>query len=97
MPELDFWVQNLGLSISGAGVSDKILFTYSMLDENDWAKEAWFELNCERREYEVRKYWPKVETSRVDALVEALNERRDLGPMLRGMRDVFSEWFVENR
>lgn len=97
IPELDFWVQNLGLNIQGAGVSDRIKFSFTLVDERDWDREAWFELNCEKRDYEVRKYWPKVEKARIEAIVETLNEKRELAGMLRCMRDLFVEYFKENR
>lgn len=84
---------NLGLRIEGAGVSDKIKFSYALVDEDEWAREAWFELDCSRREYEVRKFWPKVEGDRVQGLVDGLNEKRELGGILRGMRELFVEYF----
>lgn len=97
IPELDFWVQNLGLKIEGAGVSDRIKFSFSLVDDRDWDQEAWFELDCEKRDYEVRKFWPKVERTRIDAVVEVLNEKRELASMLRGMRELFVEYFKENK
>lgn len=90
-------MQTLGLRISGAGMDDRILFTFNMLDEGDFKREAWFELSTEKRDYEIRKFSPKVERARADALVDALNESRALGPLMKGMRELFVEWFAENK
>ena len=87
-PELDFWETYLGLRIEGAGQVDRLKFVFSNLNERDWEKEAWFELDTERREYRVVGCWPKVEEGAVEACVERLNESRDLGIFLRGMREV---------
>ena len=91
-PELDFWETYLGLRIEGAGQVDRLKFVFSNLDERDWEKEAWFELDTERREYRVVDWVvdcrPKVEEGAVEACVERLNESRDLGAFLRGMREV---------
>ena len=89
VPELDFWETYLGLRIEGAGQVDRLKFVFSNLDERDWEKEAWFELDTERREYRVVGCRPKVEDGEVEACVERLNESRHLGAFLRGMREIF--------
>ena len=88
-PELDFWETYLALKIEGAGQVDRLKFVFSNLDERDWEKEAWFELDMERRDYRVVGCWPTVEEGAVEACVERLNESRDLGAFLRGMREIF--------
>ena len=88
-PELDFWETYMGLRIEGAGQVDRLKFVFSNLDERDWEKEAWFELDTERREYRVAGCRPKVEEGAVEGCVDRLNESRDLGVFLRGMREVF--------
>ena len=90
-PELAFWEEYLGLRIEGAGQVDRLRFVFSALDERNWDREAWFELNTEEREYKVEGLRPKVEAGKVEACVDKLNENRDLGGFLRGMRDVFVE------
>ena len=89
IPELDFWETYLGLRIEGAGQVDRLKFVFSHVDERDWEREAWFELDTERREYKVVSCRPKVEEGDVEACVDRLNETRDLGQFLRGMREVF--------
>ena len=89
VPELDFWETYLGLRIEGAGKVDRLKFIFSNLDERDWEREAWFELDTERREYRVTHCRPKVEEGAVDTCLERLNESRDLGEFLRGMRELF--------
>ena len=90
-PELDFWVEYLGLRIEGAGMADRLKFVFTQIDDRDWEREAWFELCTERREYEVLHWAPKVEKERVDEVVERLNEGRDLGIFLKRMRELFVE------
>ena len=87
-PELDFWETYLGLRIEGAGQVDRLKFVYCNLDERDWEKEAWFELDTEKRDYRVVGCRPKVEEGAVEACVERLNGSRDLGVFLRGMREI---------
>lgn len=91
VPELDFWQQNLGLRIEGAGKDDRLKFVFTQLDEMDYEKEAYFELNTASRDYAIRTCKPKLETERTDKLIEALNEKRELGPLVKGMRELFVE------
>ncbi|KZF25520.1 hypothetical protein L228DRAFT_258932 [Xylona heveae TC161] len=91
VPELDFWQDYLGLRIEGAGVSDHIKFVYTHIDEKDWEREAWFELVMDKREYEIGHCKPKIDKERADAIVEKLNETRDLRILLKGMRVAFIE------
>ncbi|MCJ1475343.1 kinetochore-associated Ndc80 complex subunit spc25 [Lambiella insularis] len=90
-PELDFWQDYLCFRIEGAGVVDRLKFVFTHVDEREWEKEAWFELSTEKRDYEVLGMRPKVEREKVDACVERLNESRDLGLFLKGMRKLFVE------
>ena len=88
-PELEFWQTYLGLRIEGAGQVDRLKFVFSNLDERDWEREAWFELDTEKKDYKVPICRPKVEEGEVEVCVEKLNESRDLGAFLREMREVF--------
>ena len=91
LPELDFWESYLGLRIEGAGKVDRLHFVFVNIDERDWSREAWFELDTEKREYAVVDNRPKMDGSEIDECVEALNASRDLGVFLRRMRKVFKE------
>lgn len=91
IPELDFWTSNLGLRIEGAGMTDRLKFVFTHVDERDWEREAWFELCTERRDYEIGGCSPKLERERVDRVLDRLNEKRELGAMLKGMRELFVE------
>ena len=91
VPELDFWTSNLGLRIEGAGKNDRLKFVFTHIDERDWSREAWFELNTERRDYEILACRPKLEQERVERVVERLNETRELAVLLKGMRELFTE------
>lgn len=89
IPELDFWETYLGLRIEGAGRVDRLKFVFSNLEERNWEREGWFELNTERRDYSVTTCRPQLEDGDVETCLERLNESRDLGAFLRGMRELF--------
>jgi kinetochore protein Spc25, fungi type len=91
VPELDFWVSNLGLKIEGAGQDDRLKFVYTCVDERDWETEAWFELVTSERDYDVRHCRPKLEREKVEKVLERLNETRELVVLLKGMRELFVE------
>ncbi|KAI9804050.1 MAG: kinetochore-associated Ndc80 complex subunit spc25 [Piccolia ochrophora] len=91
VPELDFWQDYLCLHIEGAGMADRLKFVYTHVDERDWDKEAWFELGMTKRDYEVLHCRPKLASADVDAVLDKLNESRDLGVLLKGMRRLFVE------
>jgi kinetochore protein Spc25 len=91
VPELDFWQQHLGLLIEGAGKQDRLKFIFTQIDEMDYEREAYFELNTASRDYDIRTCRPKLEKERTDKLIEAVNEKRDLGPLVKGMRELFVE------
>ncbi|KXH64186.1 chromosome segregation protein [Colletotrichum salicis] len=91
VPELEFWQQNLGLRIEGAGKDDRLKFIYTYVDDQDWEREAWFELNTASRDYDVRHCRPKLERERVERVLDQLNETRELAVLLKGMRELFVE------
>ncbi|EXF74086.1 chromosome segregation protein [Colletotrichum fioriniae PJ7] len=91
VPELEFWQQNLGLRIEGAGKDDRLKFVYTYVDDQDWEREAWFELNTASRDYDVRHCRPKLERERVERVLDQLNETRELAVLLKGMRELFVE------
>ena len=91
LPELDFWESHLGMRIEGAGQVDRLRFVFCNLDEKDWARESWFELDTERRDYAVVDCRPKIEGMQIEECVEVLNSSRDLGQFLRRMRLVFKD------
>ena len=90
-PELDFWESYLGLRIEGLGKDDRLKFVYTNVDEREWDREAWFELDTSERDYKVLEIRPKAEREEVDRVVERLNETRDLAGFLKGMRELFVE------
>lgn len=91
LPELDFWVDNLGLKIEGAGKNDHLKFVYTCVDERDWSREAWFELVTEARDYDVRSCRPRLDREKVERVLERVNETRELAVLLKGMRELFVE------
>jgi kinetochore protein Spc25 len=91
IPELDFWTSNLSMTIEGAGQNDRLKFIFTHIDDRDWTREAWFELDTSRREYEIPYCKPKLEVEKIERVVEKLNETRDLRLLLKGMRELFVE------
>ena len=91
LPELDFWVDNLGLKIEGAGQNDHLKFVYTCVDERDWSREAWFELVTEARDYDVKSCRPRLEREKVERVLDKVNETRELAVLLKGMRELFVE------
>lgn len=91
IPELDFWTTNLCMEIDGAGKNDRLKFIFTHVDDKDWTKEAWFELDTTQREYTITYCKPKLEQEKIDRVVENINEGRDLVFLLKGMRELFVE------
>lgn len=90
-PELDFWQDYLCLRIEGAGESDRLRFVFTHVDEREWEREAWFELDMGSREYKVPTVRPKIDGEEIDRVLERLNDSRDLSVFLKGMRGLFVE------
>ena len=88
-PELHIWEENLGLKIEGGGSEDRLKFVFTLIDEKDWNREFWFEMSLDKRDYEVLACLPRLEKDEIDGLLFKLNESRELGPFLKGMRDLF--------
>lgn len=90
IPELRFWEHCLGLRIegSGFGVQDQLRFVFSCVEDRDTGKEAWFELHMGGKEYRVVASQPKLEKESLAAVVERVNEARELGPFLKSMRGI---------
>lgn len=79
----------LCLRIEGAGRDDRLKFVFDHLDEWSWEREAWFEVDTERRDYRVVTVRPKLDGEEVERRVERWNENRDLSMFLKGMRGLF--------
>jgi kinetochore protein Spc25 len=91
VPELDFWQDYLCLRIEGAGQFYRLIFVYTHIDERNWEREGRFELDMDKREYEVFHCRPKLPSDRVEKVLDKLNESRDLGVFLKEMRELFVE------
>lgn len=93
VPELNFWTEYLCLRIEGAGRIDRLKFVFTHVDERDWQKEAWFELDTERKDYAVATIRPKLDAEDVEKCLARLNDNRDLAMFLGGMRELFVKTF----
>ena len=99
-PELMFWETYLGLRIEGSGNEDvvKICFVFEPGMGGDVRsaeeREGILELKVpERSGYEVVYTKPRLEEGNIRKVVEKLNESRDVGAFLKGMRGLFAESF----
>lgn len=88
-PELDFWQSYLGMRIEGVGIADRLKFVFTCVDERNWEREAWFDLDMGGSDYQVVNVKPRVEAEGVEGCLERLNESRDFGQFLKGMRGLF--------
>lgn len=89
-PELEFWQSYLGMRIEGVGMADRLKFVFTHVDEKNWEREAWFDLDMGKRDYRVVNSKPRLESEEVERRVEKLNDSRDLGPFLKGMRELLA-------
>ncbi|KAL8942571.1 MAG: hypothetical protein Q9211_001337 [Gyalolechia sp. 1 TL-2023] len=90
VPELEFWQSYLCMRIEGVGIADRLKFIFSHLDEKNWGREAWFDLDMAKSDYRVVSVKPRVEIEGIERCVDKLNETRDLGPFLKGMREILA-------
>lgn len=88
-PELHFWESHLCMRLEGLGIDDRIKFVFTHVDERDWDRQCCFELNMETRDYQVVAVEPALDDEAIDAVVERLNETRDLASFLKAMRALF--------
>lgn len=92
-PELQFWHTSLCMRIEGAGKELYLKIIYTHVDEKDWNKEASFIFDLTGRDYNITHCKPKLEQEKVDDVMEKLNEKRQLAPALKMMRQLFIEHF----
>jgi kinetochore protein Spc25, fungi type len=93
VPELRFWERCLGLRIEGSasGNQDQLKFVFVGLDDRDEGKEAWFELYMGARDYAVTTAKPRPDGEGLSAVVDRLNEEKDLGSFLKAMRELLAD------
>jgi len=88
-PELQFWEASLCLRIDGTGYEDHLKFVFTHVDEKHWEKECWFELSMATSEYDVLETQPALEKDSLQAVLERLNDSRELASFLKTMRSLF--------
>lgn len=88
-PELDFWESHLSLSIDGAGHEDMLRFTFTHIDDRDWERECWFEMDMSGKAYSIISTEPRLDHESVDDVLERLNETGELASFLKSMRQLF--------
>lgn len=94
IPELRFWEHCLGLRIEGTQAGDESLrFVFRCVDAKDDDREAWFEMSLNGEGNKVVSTKPRLEKEDVERVEERLNESRDIGGLLKGMRALFVDAF----
>ncbi|KAL2399775.1 putative kinetochore protein SPC25 [Exophiala dermatitidis] len=100
-PELNFWETFLGCRIEGSGDENKvrIVFMFPPLKggNNGGAadeREAVFELQVPATstgKYSVVYMKPRLDSAKVEKVVDRLNETREIATLLKGMRALFAD------
>ncbi|ETN46649.1 uncharacterized protein HMPREF1541_00835 [Cyphellophora europaea CBS 101466] len=100
-PELQFWETYLGMRFEGAGDESRVKVIYSFPagkgtkgEGEGGEREAVFELKVPETGtagYEVVYMKPRLEREKVEKVVDKLNETREIGVLLKGMRGLFAE------
>jgi kinetochore protein Spc25, fungi type len=105
-PELGFWEWCLGMRIEGSGDEGRVRVVYAFpptaanagrvgaTGGEEGGREGAFELRIPETGsggYEVTYTKPRLEREKVDRVVGRLNESRELGGLLKGMRALFAE------
>lgn len=102
-PELGFWETYLGMRFEGAGDESRVKVIYSFpvaakgpkAETGEEAeRECVFELKVPESGgggYEVVYMKPRLEREKVDKVVQRLNDTREIGVLLKGMRALFAE------
>ena len=100
-PELNFWETYLGCRIEGSGDESKVkvVFVFPPAKNggrtgNTEEREAVFELKVPESGvggYEVVYTKPRLKGEDVERVVGRLNETREIGTVLKGMRGLFVE------
>lgn len=97
-PELNFWETYLGCRIEGSGDENKVKIVYvfppAKGGKGPDEREAMFELSVPETGgggYQVVYMKPTLDMPKVAQVVARLNETREIGTLLKGMRGLFSE------
>ncbi|RKF78125.1 putative kinetochore protein spc25 [Golovinomyces cichoracearum] len=91
LPELHLWTSNLCMEIDGAGQKDRLKFTFTHVDDQDWSREACFELDISKNDYDIPYCKPKLKSEDLKKVIDKSNESRDLRVLLKGVRELFVE------
>ena len=96
-PELGFWEHFLGCRIDGSGVGNRVRVLYvfpALPGKGGGEREAVFELqvpDATGDEFEITWMRPRLDSGRVTEVVGRLNETKEFGVLLKGMRGLFGE------
>lgn len=101
-PELAFWETYLGMRFEGAGDESRVKVIYSFpaskgghkTDNQAAERDAVFELKVPESGsggYEVVYAKPRLDNEKVEKVVDKLNDTREIGVLLKGMRALFAD------
>ena len=98
-PELNFWETYLGCRIEGSGDENKVRIVFVFPPAKGAGaggedREAVFELSVPdsgRGKYDVSYMKPKLDSAKVERVLDRLNATREIGTLLKGVRALFVE------
>ena len=112
-PELRFWTENLGMKIEASETAngksrkvkttaDRLKIVFTHVDEVQWEKECWFELEMGVGSnggggYDVGMTKPKLEREEVERVLEVMNATSNLAKFFGGMRSLFVKVVKDGR
>ena len=97
-PELAFWEAYLGCRIDGSGEDSKVKITYvfpaAKAMNSSVEREAEFDLQIPGSHnggYTISYMKPRLDTARVQKILDKLNATKEISVLLKGMRAMFLE------
>ncbi|KAF4308334.1 putative kinetochore protein spc25 protein [Botryosphaeria dothidea] len=91
-PEIDFWENYLCMQVDGAGLENRLKFTFTHIDDHDWDRAAWFEVDTTSA-VRIISMKPKLEADAIEAALDLVNVQKDFAGFFKRMRELFIEAF----
>lgn len=84
--ELEFWQNHLCMQILGTEDGHKLKFVFSHIDERDWSREGWFELDMSKSICQVVGCSSTLGESELGRVLDTLDSTQDWSTFLKSMR-----------
>ncbi|PWN47359.1 hypothetical protein IE53DRAFT_321357 [Violaceomyces palustris] len=96
-PELEMLQSKTGCTITGTKANDKLKFSFSLINPDDWAKEYYFIIDVASPSYALSDMKPEIPESVVENLVSELNRTRKFYTFVKQMRSAIKEEIERRR